>query len=124
MLFGIKDSTGLGNNADELDTAEAQLMKRVIAPKQRFILEALDDILNAYNINLNLYFIPLTEQTQTTDVAMSSHVCCSDEKKKSDLDLFIGSRSLPFSYPLPDRSFVLINETKKVSLHFVTPQLK
>lgn len=84
MLFGIKDSTGLGNNADELDTAEAQLMKRVIAPKQRFILEALDDILNAYNINLNLYFIPLTEQTQTTDVAMSSHVCCSDEKKNLD----------------------------------------
>ena len=89
MLFGIKDSTGLGNNANELDTAEAQLMKRVIQPKQRYILEALDDILNHYNINLNLYFIPLTDTTQTTDVNMSSHVCCSDEKKKSDLDLFI-----------------------------------
>ena len=89
MLFGIKDSTGLGNNADELDTAEAQLMKRVIQPKQRYILEALDDILNAYNINLNLFFVPLTEATQSTDVAMSSHVCCSEEKKKTDLDLFI-----------------------------------
>lgn len=84
MLFGIKDSTGLGNNADELDTAEAQLMKRVISPKQRHILEALDDILNAYGINLNLYFIPLTEATQSTDVAMSSHICCSDEKKNLD----------------------------------------
>jgi hypothetical protein len=84
MLFGIKDSTGLGNNADELDTAEAQLMKRVIQPKQRYILEALDDILNHYNINLNLYFIPLTDTTQTTDVNMSSHVCCSDEKKNLD----------------------------------------
>jgi len=89
MLFGIKNSTGLGNNADELDTAEAQLMKRVVQPKQRYILEALDDILNAYNINLNLFFVPLTDSTQTTDVAMSSHVCCSDEKKKTDLDLFI-----------------------------------
>lgn len=84
MLFGIKDSTGLGNNADELDTAEAQLMKRVISPKQRHILEALDDILNVYGINLNLYFIPLTEATQSTDVAMSSHICCSDEKKNLD----------------------------------------
>lgn len=81
MLFGIKDNTGLGNNADELDTAEAQLVKRVIQPKQRTILEALDEIFNFYGININLYFRPLTEATQTTDVAMSSHVCCSDEKK-------------------------------------------
>ena len=87
MLFGIKDSTGLGNNADELDTAEAQLMKRVIQPKQRYILEALDDILNAYNINLNLFFVPLTEATQSTDVAMSSHVCCSEEKKNLDTNV-------------------------------------
>lgn len=91
MLFGIKDNTGFGNNADELDTAEAQLYKRIIQPKQKMFLEALDDILNAYNINLDLYFRPLTEQSQS--VSMSSHVCCSDEKKKtdfkSDLDLFI-----------------------------------
>ena len=87
MLFGIKDNTGLGNNADELDTAEAQLMKRVIKPKQRYILEALDDILNAYNINLNLFFVPLTDATQTTDVAMSSHVCCSEEKKNLDTNV-------------------------------------
>ena len=84
MLFGIKDNTGLGNNADELDTAEAQLYKRVIQPKQRLFLEALDEILNFYGINLDLYFIPLTEQTQSTDVAMSTHVCCSDEKKNLD----------------------------------------
>jgi hypothetical protein len=84
MLFGIKDSTGLGNNADELDTAEAQLMKRVIAPKQSVFLDAIDDILNYYEINLNLYFKPLTEEAITTDVNMSSHVCCSDEKKNLD----------------------------------------
>ena len=89
MLFGIKDNTGFGNNAEELDTAEAQLYKRVIQPKQRLFLEALDEILNFYGINLDLYFRPLTEQTQSTDVTMSTHVCCSDEKKKTDLDLFI-----------------------------------
>lgn len=89
MLFGIKDNTGFGNNADELDTAETQLYKRVIQPKQRLFLEALDEILNFYNINLDLYFRPLTETTQSTDVTMNSHVCCSDEKKKTDLDLFI-----------------------------------
>lgn len=87
MLFGIKDSTGLGNNADELDTAEAQLMKRVIAPKQSVFLDAIDEILNYYEINLNLYFKPLTEEAITTDVNMSSQVCCSDEKKNLDTSI-------------------------------------
>ena len=45
MLFGIKDATGFGNNAEEMDTAEAQLMKRVIKPKQEFILNALEEII-------------------------------------------------------------------------------
>ncbi len=62
MLFGIKDSTGLGNNADELDTAEAQLMKRVIQPRQQYILDALMDVAAAYDLNLDLIFKPLTEQ--------------------------------------------------------------
>lgn len=80
MLFGIKDNTGLGNNADELDIAEAQLMKRVIKPKQKYITEALEVILNEYGINLDLYFKPLTEEvslpTATTEM---SHVCFNSE---------------------------------------------
>ena len=87
MLFGIKDATGFGNNADELDTAEAQLMKRVIAPKQNFIIDCLKEVLIAYEINLDLYFKPLTDVVAPTQ--MSEHVCFSDEKKKTDLDLFI-----------------------------------
>jgi hypothetical protein len=42
-----------------------------------------------------------------------SCVKAADVDNDGDLDLFIGSRSLPFSYPLPDRSFILINESKK-----------
>jgi len=80
-LFGIMSDGGLGNNANELDEAEAQLMKRVIQPKQRYITEALEEVLNFYNIILDLYFVPLTEQK---NVQMHSH----DEKKKIDLDLY------------------------------------
>lgn len=83
-LFGIMSEGGLGNNANELDEAEGQLMKRVIAPKQTYILEALEDILTAYNIGLDLYFIPLSEPQQTTQMS-------SDEKKKTDLDLFLST---------------------------------
>ncbi len=62
MLFGIKDNTGLGNNANELDVAEAQLMKRVIQPKQKYITSALEDIAAFYGLVLDLRFKPLTDQ--------------------------------------------------------------
>lgn len=72
MLFGIKDNTGLGNNANELDVAEAQLMKRVIAPKQEYITRALEDIAALYNIQLELKFKPITsEKDIVTDVKFS-----------------------------------------------------
>lgn len=78
MLFGIKDSTGLGNNADELKTASNLLMELVIPPKQQFILDALDDVLIAYDINLDLYFKPLLKQD--VPVQMSNHVCLSSDE--------------------------------------------
>lgn len=71
MLFGIKDSTGLGNNADELDTAEAQLMKRVINPSRRFITEQLENIAAICGISLDLRFKSLSDEAVTTDISMS-----------------------------------------------------
>jgi hypothetical protein len=84
MLFGIKDSSGFGNNADELDTAEAQLMKRIIAPKQAHVIDALKEVLEYYKINLDLYFLPLTDAPIENNTRLSI-----DEKKKTDLDLFL-----------------------------------
>ena len=72
MLFGIKDNTGLGNNADELDVAEAQLMKRVISPKQNYITMALEEILSHYGIVLDLEFKPLSEVKNTATVTEMS----------------------------------------------------
>ncbi len=61
MLFGIKDNTGLGNNANELDEAEAQLLKRVIKPLQQYLVDAFEEILAHYGIYVTLHFRPLTE---------------------------------------------------------------
>lgn len=115
MLFGIKDSTGFGNNADELDTAEAQLMKRVIQPKQQYILDALSEILALNGIHLDLYFRPLTETE--TPVQMSA-----DEKKKSDLDLFLemGEDSEIEGYELESVKPVDYEEEEKISLSVST----
>ena len=71
MLFGIKDNTGLGNNANEMDVAEEQLMKRVVVPKQEYILEALENIASLYGLALDLAFLPLTE-VKTTDESATS----------------------------------------------------
>ena len=122
MLFGIKDSTGFGNNADELDTAEAQLMKRIIAPKQSFIVDALKDILEHYNINLDLYFLPLTEQKSDVKTNLSTQVCCGDEKKKTDLELFIdlGEDENLKDYELISAEPVDYDEEDKIQLSIET----
>lgn len=56
MLFGIKDQTGLGNNADELKTASILTDNVVVKPFQNLIIDGLNKILAFNNISLNLYF--------------------------------------------------------------------
>jgi len=92
MLFGIKDNTGFGNNADELDTAEAQLVKRVIAPRQNFILDCIKEVLVDYGINLDLYFKPLTDEVS---VAMREH-------KEDNLDSFIADELISLGEDITD----------------------
>ena len=81
MLVGIKDNTGLGNNANELDEAESQLLKRVIAPKQIYILEAINDVIAFNGISLDLYFKALSDvENPILPTELSN--------QKSELDLF------------------------------------
>jgi hypothetical protein len=56
MLLGIKDSSGLGNNADELKTATLLMDNTVIRPFQNLLIESFDQILAFNGISLNLYF--------------------------------------------------------------------
>ena len=56
MLYGIKDSTGLGNNAEELKTASILMQNLVIAPFQHLLIDAFDTILAYNQISLKLYF--------------------------------------------------------------------
>ena len=56
MLFGIKDDTGLGNNADELKTASILFDNLVIKSFQGLLIDAFDQILAYNDIALNLYF--------------------------------------------------------------------
>ena len=68
MLLGIKDNSGLGNNADELKTASTLLDNLVIRPKQEIIIDGIDQILSYNDISLNLYFKTLQPLEFTEDV--------------------------------------------------------
>ena len=56
ILFGIKDMTGFGNNAEEIVTASTLMDNTVIRPFQQLLLNAFDEILAYNDIVLNLYF--------------------------------------------------------------------
>ena len=96
-LVGVNGSSGFSSTADEMDEAEHQLMKRVISPKQGFIIDSIREVLDYFNMDIPLGFIPLTEtvvkdskveeDNGKEEVSLSSD--CNCEKKKSDLDLFL-----------------------------------
>lgn len=90
-LVGIISSSGFSNTADEMDTAEEQLMKRVITPKQRYITDALEHIYMQYGVNVELSFRPLTEaKIEPTKLSMCEHTSVADELislgQKEDLE--------------------------------------
>jgi len=75
-LFGINDSAGLGNNAEELDTALSLTMDMRINPEQDIIIDALTPFLQEQGITLDLYFDPLNrkeeiEETEVLPTALS-----------------------------------------------------
>lgn len=70
MLLGIKDNTGLGNNADEIKTASLLMDNTVIRPFQELLIDSFDKLLAYNDIALNLYFITL-QPLEFTDVDRS-----------------------------------------------------
>ena len=87
MLMGIKDNTGLGNNADELKTASLLFHNTVVRPIQELILDACDDILAVNEVSLNLYFKTLQPLELQADMA---------EEVKEELSIELGDDSRPF----------------------------
>lgn len=70
MLLGIKDGSGLGNNAEEIKTASLLMDNTVIRPFQELLIDCFDQILAYNEISLNLYFTTL-QPLEFTDVDKS-----------------------------------------------------
>ena len=89
MLVGIKDNTGLGNNAEELQTASLLMDNTVIRPMQVTILDELEKILEYNEINLDIYFKTLQplEFTDLTNAITDSEIEKETGIKKDSSDV-------------------------------------
>lgn len=77
MLLGIKDNTGLGNNADELKTATILMENTVIRPFQNLIIESLNKVLAYNQLTLDLTFKtlqPLTNENELTSAQEENEI--------------------------------------------------
>jgi hypothetical protein len=88
MLMGIKDNSGLGNNADELKTASLLFHNTVIKPIQELIIDAVDDILAINEIALNIYFKTLQPLELSADISEE----VKEELSKDDLRPFLDDK--------------------------------
>ena len=75
MLLGIKDNSGLGNNAEEMKTASLLMDNTVIRPFQELLIDCFDTLLAYNGISLNLYFITL----QPLELTEVDHTLQDDE---------------------------------------------
>ena len=121
MLLGIRESGGgLGNNADEIETATRLFDNIVIRPYQLEIIDALDEILAINGIALNLYFKTIqplefidvnTSDAETNEEATGvkmAKVCCSVD---SDLDTEIANDLINLG-ETPNENWLLIDESE------------
>lgn len=67
MLFGVKDNTGLGNNANELREGSRLLHETVIRPKQDEILDVFQEIIAFNDISSPLVFVPIEDEEEKDD---------------------------------------------------------
>jgi hypothetical protein len=102
-IVGIVSSSGFSNTADEMAEGEAQVVKRVIEPKQSYIIDALEEILASVGINLDLYFRPFTDAPVAVEMkAQKSHVCLSDVEMNAVLEKY--AQDAPDGYEMTDGS--------------------
>ena len=89
MLVGIKDNTGLGNNAEELKTASILMDNTVIRPMQVTILDELEKVLMYNGVELDIYFKTLQplEFTDLTNAMTDAEVEKETGIKKGDREI-------------------------------------
>jgi hypothetical protein len=90
ILFGIKDNTGLGNNAEEIKTASQLWDNLVIRPYQNMILDAINEVLLVNGIVLDTYFKTL----QPIEFVETEGLDAEEREKETGIDQYSAFKSL------------------------------
>jgi hypothetical protein len=85
MLLGIKDNSGFGNNAEELEKASILFDNTVIRPFQELLLDAVKQIMYKNGYSLDVYFKTL-QPLEFTDLS-GKMLSESDKEKEIGLSL-------------------------------------
>lgn len=67
LLFGIRDGGGLGSNTDEMTTAMDIFTKQVIAPDQRLIIDAMEEVLQYADVTGQVVIVNNDEERVSAD---------------------------------------------------------
>jgi len=89
LLFGIRDSGGLGSNADEMKQAYRIFNKNIIEPYQKIITDSFEEIFKGMGIVADIYIESndiFGEEITAPTVAQSATTQLSEEKKKINLE--------------------------------------
>jgi hypothetical protein len=89
LLFGIRDSGGLGSNADEMKQAYRIFNKNIIEPYQKIITDSFEEIFKGMGIVADIYIEAndiFGEEITAPTVAQSATTQLSEEKKKINLE--------------------------------------
>jgi hypothetical protein len=90
LLFGIRDSGGLGSNADEMKSAYRIFNRNIIEPYQQIVTESLEEIFRGMgivaDISIEANDIFADEVAALPTVAQSATTQISQEKKKTNLE--------------------------------------
>jgi hypothetical protein len=116
-LFGINDSAGLGNNADELETALSLTMDMRINPEQDVLIDALTPFLQEQGIILDLFFEPLNRKEEIEENEVLPTALSEQHIGGHELDLFIEAgeyENLDY-YNIVDENEVDYNEEVKLA---------
>jgi hypothetical protein len=89
LLFGIRDSGGLGSNADEMKQAYRIFNKNIIEPYQKIITDSFEEIFKGMGIVADIYIESndiFGEEITAPTVTQSATTQLSEEKKKINLE--------------------------------------
>jgi hypothetical protein len=89
LLFGIRDSGGLGSNADEMKQAYRIFNRNIIEPYQQIVTDSLEEIFRGMGISADIYIESndiFGEEITAPTVAQSATTQLSEEKKKINLE--------------------------------------